>query len=129
MTVMPIPGIWRAGALAGLVLLGAAAPVRAQSSDDVHYTLNRAASRIGFSIGHFVVSSTEGRFTGFDGTLNVPRDAPERGKVVIHVTPASIDTGIAARDEHLRTADFFDVEKFPVAGFESSALTRTGATD
>jgi polyisoprenoid-binding protein YceI len=99
---------------------------QASSADDAHgaYSLNQEHSKILFSISHFVVSSTDGRFSSFDGTLRFDPAAPEHGTVTIHIAPGSISTGIDARDEHLRTADFFDVARFPTATFESTALTR-----
>jgi polyisoprenoid-binding protein YceI len=108
-----------------LALLWAIAPAAAQDGE-LRYALDPAHSSIGFSIGHFVVSSTEGRFVSFDGRLTAPPGAPEHGSVVIHVSPASIDTGIGARDDHLRSADFFDIARFPAATFESSGLVLTG---
>jgi polyisoprenoid-binding protein YceI len=91
------------------------------------YSLNREHSKILFSISHFVVSSTEGQFTTFDGKLTFEPQAPEHGSVTIHVSPGSISTGNTARDDHLRTADFFDAEKFPLATFEGTGLVRTSA--
>jgi polyisoprenoid-binding protein YceI len=117
----------RLTALLGLALaVVTASPVLAQTAAPDSYALDTAHSTFHFSIGHFVVSSTEGRFTKFDGRLAFSPQAPERGTVIIHVSPGSIDTGIAARDEHLRTADFFDVAKFPLATFESTGLATTG---
>ena len=110
--------------LAGLMLL--ALPAAAQTTGPSLYALNAARSKFDFSIGHFMVSATEGKLTSFDGKLTFASDAPERGTVTIHVAPGSIDPGIAARDEHLRTADFFDVVRFPLASFQSSGLTRAG---
>jgi polyisoprenoid-binding protein YceI len=114
-----------------LTLVSALSPVRAQPEQAGKlraYVLNSAHSRFAFSIGHFFVSSTEGEFAGFDGRLNFDPATPEQGAIVIHVTPASISTGIAARDEHLRTADFFDVAKFPVITFQSRTLVRNSST-
>ena len=88
------------------------------------YSLNRDSSKFRFSIGHFVVSSTQGRFLSFDGTLRFDPQSPDRGTVVIHVAPGSISTDNEARDEHLRSADFFDAQKFPSAMFESTGLVR-----
>ncbi|HEX4106084.1 MAG TPA: YceI family protein [Rhizomicrobium sp.] len=103
-------------------------PAFAQASNDAQghdaYPLNQDRSKILFTIGHFYVSSTDGRFSSFDGTLRFDPAAPEYGTVIIHVAPGSISTGIDARDEHLRTADFFDVARFPSATFESTSLTR-----
>jgi polyisoprenoid-binding protein YceI len=82
------------------------------------YTLDKAHSSIRFSIGHFVVSTTEGQFNSFDGKLTL---SPGQGAVAIHIAPGSIQTDSPARDDHLRTADFFDVAKFPSASFDSSS--------
>jgi polyisoprenoid-binding protein YceI len=115
-----------------LVLLAgiAAGSARAQApSGEARYTLDPAHSSIQFSIGHFFVSSTEGAFMSFDGRLTFPSGAPEHGTVSIHVSPGSINTGIAARDDHLRAADFFDVARFPLATFESSGLVLTGGNN
>jgi polyisoprenoid-binding protein YceI len=108
--------------LIGLLVL----PTFAQANA---YVLNKDRSKILFSIGHFYVSSTDGQFTAFDGKLNFEAEAPEHGTATIHISPASISTGIAARDDHLRTADFFDTARFPLATFESTSLDRvTGTT-
>jgi polyisoprenoid-binding protein YceI len=123
---------WR-GSLIGLALLGVLGlPALAQTehsstllSDGARYALKRDQSRISFSIDHFIVSSTRGQFTTFDGTLIFQPQAPEHGKVTVHVSPGSIDTGIAARDDHLRTADFFEIDKFPVATFASTSFVQT----
>jgi polyisoprenoid-binding protein YceI len=111
-----------ASRLAVLVLM--TLPAAAQPANT--YTLDKAHSSIRFSIGHFYVSTTEGQFNEFGGKLSFPPQAPERGTVSIHIAPGSIQTDSPARDEHLRTADFFDVAKFPAASFDSSSLTATG---
>jgi polyisoprenoid-binding protein YceI len=114
--------------LFAMALIGLMASPGFAQTEAGRYVLNKDHSRIGFSIGHFVVSSTEGRFTQFDGKLEFPPQTPERGAVTIHVSTGSIDTGIAARDDHLRTADFFDAARFPLASFESTGLARTSNT-
>jgi polyisoprenoid-binding protein YceI len=86
------------------------------------YVLNKAHSKIAFSIGHFYVDKTVGQFNSFDGKLTL---SPGQGAVTIHIAPASIQTDSAARDEHLRTSDFFDVAKFPAASFDSSSSVIT----
>ncbi|HWY61356.1 MAG TPA: YceI family protein [Rhizomicrobium sp.] len=115
--------------LVGLALVGwPAAPAGAQAAAPASYILNKNQSRFLFSIGHFFVSSTEGKFTVFDGRLMFPPQAPENGTVTIHVSPGSISTGIAARDDHLRSADFFDADKFPLATFASTGLVRNSGS-
>jgi polyisoprenoid-binding protein YceI len=122
--------------LIGLTLIGVSMlPAFAQASHSADlklnggsYVLNKDHSKILFSIGHFFVSSTQGRFAAFDGNLNFDSQAPEHGAVTIHVSPGSISTGNGARDEHLRTADFFDVTKFPLITFESTDLAKTSSS-
>jgi len=106
--------------------IASVSPAFSQTSSGA-YSLNQDKSKILFTISHFVVSSTEGKFSSFDGTLKFDPEAPEHGTVIIHVSPGSILTDSAARDEHLRTADFFDVARFPTAVFESTALTRNSS--
>jgi polyisoprenoid-binding protein YceI len=134
---------WRRRGLAGLALMGlilmelilvelAALPAFAQAPGDITagnaYVLNRDRSKILFSIGHFYVSTTEGRFTAFSGKLDFAPQAPGQGSATIQVSPASISTGNAARDAHLRDPDFFDVGQFPEVRFESTSLVRVSGT-
>jgi polyisoprenoid-binding protein YceI len=128
-------GSWLPG-LIGLTLIGISIlPTSAQTSHSDNlklnggsYALNIDRSKILFSIGHFFVSSTQGQFTAFDGKLNFESQAAEHGTVTIHVSPGSISTGNGARDEHLRTSDFFDVDKFPLITFESTDLVKTSSS-
>jgi polyisoprenoid-binding protein YceI len=97
-------------------------PSPATSDIGTRYILNKQHTKIGFSIGHMVVSSTDGIFTAFDGKLLFNPQSPEKSGVSVAVSTASIDTDEKARDEHLRTADFFDVEKYPTATFQSTGI-------
>jgi polyisoprenoid-binding protein YceI len=102
--------------LAVLVLM--TLPAAAQPAGT--YILDKAHSSIRFSIGHFYVSNTEGQFNEFDGKLTLSRNdrgPRNRFAVTVNISPGSIETDSAARDDHLRTADFFDVAKFPSASF------------
>jgi polyisoprenoid-binding protein YceI len=125
---------WATARLVGLgmmtgLMVAWALPASAQNAPPMAgaFKLNRDHSKIQFSIGHFYVSTTEGQFTTFDGRLNFAPQAPGQGSVAIQISPGSISTGNDARDEHLRTADFFDVGKFPTAGFESTSLVPVSA--
>jgi polyisoprenoid-binding protein YceI len=90
------------------------------------WNIDIAHSAIHFSVRHMVVSKTRGRFSRFSGQLEFDPDNPEAAKVDVTIEPASIDTADAQRDGHLRSADFFDVEKFPVASFKSTAVEDLG---
>lgn len=82
-------------------------------------------SEVGFSVRH-LVSRTRGRFERFSGEVRLDRERPERSSVAFEVDPASIDTRQADRDAHLRSADFFDVERYPVVRFTSRRIERSG---
>jgi polyisoprenoid-binding protein YceI len=83
-------------------------------------------SKLGFTISHFGISETEGRFTKFDG--HVYSDKPDFSDAVIEliIEAASINTEDGPRDNHLRSADFFDVAQFPSIVFKSRAIAFAG---
>lgn len=85
------------------------------------YDLDAAHSKVGFEIPHLVISTVEGRFTDVSGKIDLAKKF-DASKVVVTAAVASIDTGVAKRDEHLRSADFFDAAKFPKMTFESTAF-------
>ena len=89
------------------------------------WKVDAAHSSVSFSVKHMGIANVRGRFTEFEGTLEV-RDDLSDGRIRGTVKAASIDTDEAQRDEHLRSADFFDVEQFPEITFES---TRVEAID
>lgn len=85
------------------------------------YTIDGAHSKVGFEIPHLVISSVEGRFGSYSGEVTL---APKFGdsKVSVDIETKSIDTGIAKRDEHLRSGDFFDAAKHPKLTFKSKKV-------
>lgn len=82
-------------------------------------------SEVGFSVRH-LLSRTRGRFASFSGTIELDRQHPESSHIRFQVDPASIDTRQADRDAHLKSGDFFDVGRFPVIRFESTAIRALG---
>lgn len=90
------------------------------------YRIDPAHSVIGFSV-HQLFGTTKGTFTRFTGTIELDRAHPENSTVDAKIEVASIETGISKRDQHLRSADFFDAAKFPDITFKSRRVTRTGA--
>ena len=89
------------------------------------YKIDPAHSTIGFKV-HQYLTTVAGKFTRFSGTVDVDPDHPEKSSVVAKIDVASIDTGIAKRDAHLRSAEFFNVTKFPGITFKSRSVKRTG---
>lgn len=90
------------------------------------WNIDTAHSAIHFSVRHMVVSKTRGRFGKWSGQIQLDNDNFEKASVAIDIDPASVDTADAQRDGHLRSADFFDVEKFPKATFKSTRVTGNG---
>jgi polyisoprenoid-binding protein YceI len=81
---------------------------------------------IGFSIRHMVFSKVRGRFLKYTGAIRIDDGDPAKSWVEVAIDAASIDTGTAQRDNHLRSADFFDVEKFPELRFRSTRVEEVG---
>lgn len=104
--------------LLAAALLAAALPLRAAT-----YTIDPAHSLVGFRVRH-LVAKTSGRFTRFSGTIDYAEGKPEAWKVEAKIEPASINTDNEKRDGHLRSADFFDVEKCPAMGFKSTKVVK-----
>ena len=78
-------------------------------------------SEVGFSVRH-LLGRARGRFGRFRGEVRLDRERPEHSTVVFEVEAASIDTRQPDRDAHLRSGEFFDVERFPLVRFESSSV-------
>ncbi len=84
------------------------------------YDVDPVHSRIAFAVKHLGINLVRGSFTRFEGTLEIPEDLRD-AKVTGVIQAGSIDTGFAMRDEHLRTADFLDVENTPFISFASKS--------
>jgi polyisoprenoid-binding protein YceI len=90
------------------------------------WNIDVAHSGINFSIRHMVVSKVRGRFTKFGGTLQLDAADLARSTIDVRIDAASIDTGTAQRDDHLRSADFFDAATFPELRFVSKRIEQLG---
>ncbi|MCW2638998.1 MAG: hypothetical protein JWP76_1304 [Dactylosporangium sp.] len=97
-TSLPEPGLW---------------------SIDPAHSIVRAKAR------HLALSHVEGRFTSFSGEIRIAEPV-ERSSVQVSIDAASIDTGNAERDAHLRSADFLDVDRFPVLTYRSDRVVQRG---
>lgn len=89
------------------------------------YAIDPAHTFVTFEIRHFGTSTNRGRFDKKTGTVQLDK-AGKSGKVDLTIETASINTGFAPFEKHLRSADFFDVEKFPTAKFEADKFSFDG---
>ena len=88
------------------------------------YKIDPAHSVIGFAIRHYEISLVRGRFKNFTGTISFDEADISKSSVEFAAKIESIDTGVDARNAHLRTADFFDAAKYPDMTFKSTRVER-----
>jgi polyisoprenoid-binding protein YceI len=79
-----------------------------------------------FKVKHLMISNVKGQFTGLTGSLSLDEDNITKSSVQATIEAASINTREPQRDAHLKSADFFDVEKFPTLTFKSTRVSRIG---
>ena len=108
----------------GVVFLAVSAgAMRAQTKD---WKVDPAHSEADFSIKHMAISTVHGTFRGLAGVVKYdPADVVKSG-VEATIDVSSVDTGVTARDNHLKSPDFFDVAKFPTMTFKSTGVTKVG---
>ena len=96
--------------------------------DDItgDYTLDPSHSRLGFVARHAMVTKVRGQFGTFEGTAKIDSATPANSKVDLTIDVATVETGSADRDAHLRSGDFFDVETFPSIRFVSTDVKHDG---
>ena len=112
----------RLAPLVALTVLALAPPARAEKEI---FTLDKAHTEFGFKVRHFV-SKVGGRFTKFDGTIEIDRANPSASAVNLTIDATSIDTGNANRDKDLNSSNFFDTAKFPQITFTSTKIAAKG---
>ena len=109
-------------AAAGLVALTGSVAHAAPTT----WKVDTAHSAVAFKVKHLMVTDARGQITGVDGKVTLDPQNPTTGSVEATIDVATVNTGDAKRDEHLRSADFFDVAKFPKATFKSKKITKAG---
>ncbi len=113
--------------LAGLSILALALPISALAAGKAipegKYNIDSMHSKVGFEVPHLVISSVEGKFEKFEGVILVDKNI-EKSKVDLTIDSASVSTGVAKRDDHLKSPDFFDAKKYPKLTFVSSKITQ-----
>ena len=92
------------------------------------WTVDASHSTVGFAVRHMMVSNVKGAFGKFTASVDGSPADPATAKISATIEVASVDTRDAKRDEHLRTADFFDAAKFPQMTFTSTKVEKVSAT-
>lgn len=90
------------------------------------WKIDPAHSQSEFTIRHMGISNVRGRFTNINGTITFDEQDLSKSKVNAAIDTTTVDTGVAQRDGHLKSPDFFDVAKFPEMRFVSTSVARDG---
>jgi len=86
------------------------------------FVIDPSHTDVSFAAKHMMVTTVRGKFGAVEGSLEIDPDAPERSGGEIRVVVASLSTGFEARDQHLRSADFFDAENHPTIVFQATTM-------
>ena len=97
----------------------------AQLQQKAIYALDRSHTTVEFIVRHLMITKVRGRFTAFDGQIELAPGSDLPTSITATIDAASIDTREEQRDAHLRSADFFEVEKYPHLIFESTRIHGT----
>ena len=108
--------------LAAITLAGFATIGQAQTT----YKIDKAHSEADFSIRHMGISNVHGRFGNITGTITFDEKDFTKSSVEATIDISTVDTGVAQRDTHLKSPDFFDVAKFPTMTFKSKSIVASG---
>jgi len=101
----------------------AGASVNAQTST---WAIDPAHSSVNFQVRHLGVSNVHGSLGGVKGTLNYDEKEIAKSSVEATIDATTVSTGVDARDKHLKSPDFFEVDKYPTITFKSTSLTNAG---
>ena len=90
------------------------------------WTVDPMHAEVGFAVKHLMISTVRGRFGAVEGTVVVNEADPSQSRIDVTIDVTSIDTRQEMRDNHLRSADFFDAAKYPQATFRSTSVKALG---
>jgi polyisoprenoid-binding protein YceI len=108
-----------------LVSLLSVVPVLASAATS-SWNVDASHSQVGFSVKHLVISNVRGEFGAYQGKLVLDESEPAKSTVEATIDVNTIDTKVADRDAHLKSADFFDAAKYPSITFKSTKVARAG---
>lgn len=101
-------------------------PAVSPTTAPVQYAIDETHTNVGFRVRHMMVSTVQGYFRKFSGTVLYDEKAPEKTQLDVTIDAASVDTNMPQRDEHLRSDDFFAAAKFPALTFKSKKTVVAG---
>lgn len=110
-----------------IILSLVAATVALSASAQTNWTIDNAHSSVRFSVTHMVISEVEGSFKTYDGSIAAPSADFNNAQIDFNVDASSINTDNDMRDKHLKSPDFFDVEKYPKITFKSTSFKKMDA--
>lgn len=116
---------WSASSVIGLLSLGLCPPLAAAPEK---YAFDKNHTEIIFNYSHVGNSIAYGQFDEFDGNFVIDLEEPANSRVDVSIKTASVNTGVAEFDKHLRSPDFFETEKYPEMTFVSTSVTQAGKT-
>lgn len=119
-------GFWQTGAEAGTAAFHQRFENASKMGDSGAYSFDKNHSAIGFRVKHMGLVDVPGYFRDFVGTVNFDAKDVTKSTVEFTAKATSVDTGVAGRDNHLRSKDFFEVEKFPEITFKSTNVAKKG---
>ncbi len=96
--------------------------VNVKIAQSAHYEIDSDHTSVNFTIRHLVISKVKGKFAKFVGSFDYDPKKLNSWKTSTTIQAESIDTGVAERDKHLRSSDFFDVKKYPIIAFVSTGV-------
>ena len=99
---------------------------QAPATSTTTWQIDSSHSEVGFSVKHLMISTVRGRFSGVQGTITIDEQDVTRSSVDVEIDASTIDTREEKRDAHLRSPDFFDVEKHPTIRFRSRRIEPLG---
>ncbi len=90
------------------------------------YTIDASHSTAEFSVRHLMITNVRGRFSSLSGTVEFDAANPANSKINVTIDASSIDTRDEKRDAHLKSADFFETDKYPTITFTSTKVEKSG---
>lgn len=109
----------------GFQVMGQSGPrISNAQEEQVTWTVDKAHSKVGFTVTHLVISEVEGSFQVYEGAIKTQGSEFENATISFSVDVNSIDTDNNMRDDHLKSDDFFNAESFPTMNFTSSSFTK-----